>query len=96
MAGAWSAAGARLSTARPAEMTSGVRLLGAEMVLTGIRPEIARTIVDLQADISAMHTRSHLAEGIELGLRIIGKAILPDAHGHRPTGARSGEASWDR
>jgi rsbT co-antagonist protein RsbR len=55
--------------------TAAVRLLGAEVVLTGITAQVARTIVQLGVDISTMHTLSRLAEGIELALSLVGKAI---------------------
>jgi rsbT co-antagonist protein RsbR len=55
--------------------TAAVRLLGAETIITGIRAEVARTIVQLGVDTTAMSTRSRLAEGIELALNIIGKTI---------------------
>jgi rsbT co-antagonist protein RsbR len=57
--------------------TAAVRLLGAEVILTGISAQVARTMVLLGVDLSAMHTRSRLAEGIELALDIVGKAIRP-------------------
>jgi rsbT co-antagonist protein RsbR len=60
--------------------TAAVRLLGAETVLTGIRAEVARTIVQLGVDTSTMHTRSRLAEGIELALNILGKTITDRPH----------------
>jgi PAS domain S-box-containing protein len=41
-----------------------VRLLGARVVLTGIRPEIAQTLVGLGADMSEVVTRSSLQSGI--------------------------------
>lgn len=41
-----------------------VRLLGARVVLTGIRPEIAQTLVGLGADLSEVITRSSLQSGI--------------------------------
>ncbi|MEP7188103.1 MAG: STAS domain-containing protein, partial [Roseiflexaceae bacterium] len=41
-----------------------VRLLGAHVVLTGIRPEIAQTLVGLGADLSEVVTRSSLQSGI--------------------------------
>jgi rsbT co-antagonist protein RsbR len=59
--------------------TAAVRLLGAETILTGISAQVARTMVQLGVDVSSMHTRSRLAEGIELALDIIGKAIRPKA-----------------
>jgi rsbT co-antagonist protein RsbR len=55
--------------------TAAVRLLGAQTILTGISAQVARTIVQLGADISTMHTRARLAEGIELALDVLGKAI---------------------
>lgn len=57
--------------------TAAVRLLGARTILTGISAQIARTIVQLGVDISAMDTRSRLADGIELALDMVGKAIGP-------------------
>lgn len=55
--------------------TEAVRLLGAETILTGISAQIARTIVQLGVDISSMHTRSRLADGIELALGLCGRMI---------------------
>jgi len=55
--------------------TEAVRLLGAETILTGISPQVARTIVQLGVDISAMHTRSRLADGIEFALGLVGRVI---------------------
>jgi rsbT co-antagonist protein RsbR len=55
--------------------TDAVRLLGAETVLTGISPQVARTIVQLGVEISKMHTRSRLADGIELALGLVGHSI---------------------
>jgi len=54
-----------------AEATNGiilaaqaVRLLGAQVVLTGIHPVVARSLVDLGSDLSAIVTRSTLQTGI--------------------------------
>jgi rsbT co-antagonist protein RsbR len=55
--------------------TEAVRLLGAMTILTGISAEVARTIVMLDVDISAMHTRAKLADGIELALGLVGRTI---------------------
>lgn len=41
-----------------------VKLLGAQVVLTGIRPEVAQTLVGLGADLSGIVTRSSLQSGI--------------------------------
>ena len=55
--------------------TAAVRLLGAETILTGITAQVARTMVQLGVDVSAMHTVSRLSDGIELALGMVGKAI---------------------
>mgnify|MGYP000721114401 CR=1 FL=1 len=41
-----------------------VRLLGAEVVLTGIRPEVARTLVTIGANLGSIMTKSTLKSGI--------------------------------
>jgi rsbT co-antagonist protein RsbR len=41
-----------------------VRLLGAQVVLTGIRPEVAQTLVGLGVDLSSIITRGTLRDGI--------------------------------
>jgi rsbT co-antagonist protein RsbR len=55
--------------------TAAVRLVGARTILTGISAQVARTIIQLGVDISAMDTQSRLSEGIELALSLIGKTI---------------------
>jgi rsbT co-antagonist protein RsbR len=55
--------------------TAAVRLLGARTILTGISAQVARTIVELGVDITAMHTLSRLADGLEFGLRLLGTQI---------------------
>lgn len=46
-----------------------VSLLGAEVVLTGIRPEVARTLVELGTDLGSIITRSTLKAGIVYALQ---------------------------
>src|SRR5262249_3687502 len=58
--------------------TAAVQLLGAQTILTGISASVARTVVQLGVEITRMHTRSNLAEGIELALSIVGKKITSD------------------
>lgn len=55
--------------------TAAVRLLGAETILTGISPPVARTMVELGVDISSMHTVSRLSDGIEVALRMVGEQM---------------------
>lgn len=46
-----------------------VRLLGARVILTGIRPEVAQTLVGLGIDLSTITTRSSLQSGIAEGMK---------------------------
>jgi PAS domain S-box-containing protein len=46
-----------------------VRLLGARVVLTGIRPEVAQTLVTLGADLGGIVTRGTLEDGIAFAMR---------------------------
>jgi rsbT co-antagonist protein RsbR len=46
-----------------------VKLLGAQVIITGIRPEVAQTLVTLGADLSSIITRSTLQSGIAYALR---------------------------
>jgi rsbT co-antagonist protein RsbR len=60
------------------ETISAVRLLGAQVVLTGVRPAIAQTLVHLGIDLSSITTRSSLAAGLlvaldMLNLQVVGK-----------------------
>ncbi len=60
------------------ESISAVRLLGADVILTGIRPAIAQTLVHLGIDLSGVTTRSSLSSGLRaamerLGLHVNGK-----------------------
>ncbi len=59
------------------QTTEAVRLLGAATILTGISPQVAQTMVQLGVDLSAMHTRANLEEGLELALDLTGRVIRP-------------------
>lgn len=52
-------------------MATAVRLMGGDCILTGISPEVARTVTQLGVDLSTLHTRSSLADGLELGIKVI-------------------------
>jgi anti-anti-sigma factor len=51
------------------QCAKAVRLLGARMVLTGIRPDVAQTIVALGIDLGDIVTRANLEEGINYALK---------------------------
>jgi ABC-type sugar transport system substrate-binding protein len=50
---------------RLVQMARAVELLGAQVILVGIAPEIAQTIVQLGVDLSTITTRSTLQVGLE-------------------------------
>ncbi len=53
------------------ETVSAVRLLGASVVLTGVRPTIAQTLVHLGVDLSHIATRSSLAAGLRTAMELL-------------------------
>jgi PAS domain S-box-containing protein len=59
------------------ETVSAVRLLGAEVILTGVRPSIAQTLVHLGIDLSNVNTRSSLTAGLGMALEILDLRITP-------------------
>jgi rsbT co-antagonist protein RsbR len=68
--------------------TEAVRLLGSETIVTGISAQVARTMVQLGVDISSIHTRARLEDGIELGLSLVGKAIADKDRATEPAHLR--------
>ena len=48
---------------------SALRLIGAEVVLTGMRPEVARTLVELGVNLGALVTKGTLESGIAYAMR---------------------------
>lgn len=51
------------------KMARAVRLLGASVVLTGIRPDVARTLVEIGAELTEITTRSTLQAGVVHAMR---------------------------
>jgi PAS domain S-box-containing protein len=58
------------------ETISAVRLLGAQVILTGVRPAIAQTLVHLAIDLSDIITRSSLAAGLRVALETLGLQVV--------------------
>src|SRR5262249_2881170 len=48
-----------------------VKLLGAELILTGIRPEVAAAMVELDADLGGVITCGTLQQGVARALTIV-------------------------
>jgi len=59
------------------ETISAVRLVGAEVVVTGVRPSIAQTLVHLGIELSNITTRSSLSAGLRKALEIMDLQVTP-------------------
>jgi rsbT co-antagonist protein RsbR len=55
------------------------RLLGATVIVTGLSPEIALTIVNIGVDLGKMNTVGDLQGGIEQAERLLGYKVIPPA-----------------
>lgn len=60
---------------------AATRLLGADCVITGVSPAIAQTIVHLGVDLSGVTTRSTMAEGLKLALKMTGQQLDDEREG---------------
>jgi rsbT co-antagonist protein RsbR len=56
---------------------AAVRLLGAECTISGIRPQVAQTIVSLGIEFGDIATKSSLADALALALRKSGLKVVP-------------------
>jgi PAS domain S-box-containing protein len=57
------------------ETIKAVRYVGADVVLTGVRPVIAQTLVHLGIDLSHVSTRSSLTAGLRVALSMLGLQV---------------------
>jgi rsbT co-antagonist protein RsbR len=55
---------------------AAARLMGADCIISGIRPQIAQTMVHLQIDLSAVTTKATMAEALRFALKRTGRATL--------------------
>src|SRR6185312_15229380 len=55
------------------------RLLGADVIVTGLSPEIAQTLVTIGVDLGKMTTVGDLQGGIEEAERLLGYKVVPFA-----------------
>src|SRR5882672_5725911 len=59
------------------QTVEAARLLGATVIVTGLSPEIAQTLVTIGVDLSKMNTVGDLQGGIELAERLLGYKVMP-------------------
>ncbi len=54
---------------------TALRLMGAECIISGVRPQIAQTIVHLGVDLQGVTTKANLADALALALRRTGSKL---------------------
>jgi rsbT co-antagonist protein RsbR len=54
---------------------TAIRLMGAECIISGIRPQIAQTIVHLGIDLAGIITKATLADALALAMRRAGFTV---------------------
>ena len=57
---------------------AAARLMGADCIISGIRPQIAQTMVHLQIDLSTVTTKATLAEALRTALHRTGHKVVRD------------------
>ncbi|HEV2341197.1 MAG TPA: STAS domain-containing protein [Candidatus Acidoferrales bacterium] len=59
------------------QTVEATRLLGATVIITGLSPEIAQTLVTIGVDLGKMNTVGDLQGGIEEAERLLGYRVIP-------------------
>jgi rsbT co-antagonist protein RsbR len=54
---------------------TALRLMGAECIISGVRPQIAQTIVHLGVDLQGVTTKANLADALALALKRTGTSL---------------------
>jgi rsbT co-antagonist protein RsbR len=54
---------------------TAIRLMGAECIISGIRPQIAQTIVHLGVDLQGVTTKATLADALAIALKRVGLTV---------------------
>ena len=54
---------------------TALRLMGAECIISGVRPQIAQTIVHLGVDLQGVTTKANLADALALALKRTGSTL---------------------
>lgn len=57
---------------------AAARLMGADCLISGIRPQIAQTIIHLGVDLTNVTTKATLADAFSVALRRSGQRVVPD------------------
>ncbi|WP_225763923.1 STAS domain-containing protein [Stenotrophomonas sp. Marseille-Q4652] len=54
---------------------TAIRLMGADAIISGVRPQIAQTIVHLGLDLQGIVTKANLADALALALKRVGLTV---------------------
>ena len=63
---------------------AAARLMGADCIISGIRPQIAQTIVHLGVDLNSVTTKATLADAFAVALRRLGLSVTKNGSGKTP------------
>ncbi|HKT09792.1 MAG TPA: STAS domain-containing protein, partial [Gemmatimonadaceae bacterium] len=69
---------------------NAVHLMGAECIISGIRPQIAQTIVHLGVDLTGVITKSSLADAFRTALQRTGRSLIRSTTPNSEAGPRAG------
>ncbi|WP_312325553.1 STAS domain-containing protein [Stenotrophomonas sp.] len=59
---------------------TAIRLMGADAIISGVRPQIAQTIVHLGLDLQGIVTKANLADALALALKRTGQVVTKAAY----------------
>jgi len=74
---------------------AAARLMGADCIISGIRPQIAQTIVHLGVDLNTVITKATLADAFAIALKRTGRTVTsgrPEAKDAKPQNSAGAEA----
>ncbi|HEX3987034.1 MAG TPA: STAS domain-containing protein [Acidobacteriaceae bacterium] len=69
---------------------TAARLMGADCIISGVRPQIAQTIVHLGINLEDVTTRARLSDAFALALRMSGRTVVRQAAGAANQGVLAG------
>jgi len=68
---------------------TAARLMGAECIISGVRPQIAQTIVHLGIDLGQIITKAKLADAFALALQKSGRTVVKSGNSSPALSAKS-------
>jgi rsbT co-antagonist protein RsbR len=72
---------------------TAARLMGAECIISGIRPQIAQTIVHLGIDLTDIITKAKLSDAFAVALQRTGRTIVKLKNGSQASPGKSSDGA---